>query len=172
MNISWDISLKHKTWGVCENSPPLSSLNVSFCFVFQRIFAGRCLEDVTGESHAGCERIAGARRLGMYIAYPFPQPTEVTPKKGWIGILLMFYRAWIMGYPGPSSEVSRARKNPEKWWFRKGRRSFAFSLGFGRLFRGRFLLKPWEGIPWNIATTFFWNTKKWEVIVRISSCLV
>ena len=79
-----------------------------------------------------------------------------------------------MGYPGPSPEVtSRARKkNLKNGGSGKEDEILCFFIGFRLIFQGCFLLKPWEGIPWNIATTFFWNTKKWEVIVRISSCLV
>ena len=61
-----------------------------------------------------------------------------------------------MGYPGPSPEVtSRARKkNPEKWWFRKGRRNPASSLGFG-YFSGAFSVKTLGGYTLEHCHDFF-----------------
>ena len=74
---------KAQNLGVCENSPPLSSLSFRFvCFPTNGIFAGRCLEDVSGESHAGCERIAGAAGWGCIAYHPLSPTPEVTPKKG------------------------------------------------------------------------------------------
>lgn len=156
-DISWDISLKHKTWGSVKIHRPCRLWTFRFVVFQPTVFAGRCLEDVSGESHAGREGIAGARRsrvscwrefggwgvqgglpLGMY-SIPLSPPTEVTPKKGWIGILLMFCLGlgW-WGIRAPPPKFQEREKKPWKMVVPERKTKSGVFIGFRLLFRGVF----------------------------------